>query len=56
MIVQQKIIQEFACELSAPLAYVINTMVVQGQFLYIWKIEAVSPNAAEYRKNKDNTF
>ena len=38
-----KVIKEFACELAAPLADIINSMVRLGEFPNIWQIEIVSP-------------
>ena len=43
-----KIIKEFAPELSAPLADILNCMVRRGEFPYIWKLEMVTPAAKVY--------
>ena len=43
-----KVLREFACELSAPLAYIINTMVRLGEYPNIWKIETVTPVLKTY--------
>jgi hypothetical protein len=43
-----KIIKEFACELSDPLADVINCMVERGEFPNIWKLEMVTPAPKVY--------
>ena len=40
-----KIIKEFSAELAMPLSDVINSIVGQGQYPEIWKIEMVSPMA-----------
>ena len=40
-----KIIKEFAPELSAPLANVIECMVRRGEYPHIWKLEMVTPAA-----------
>ena len=36
--IPSKVIKEFACELSAPITEIINTMVKLGQYPNIWKI------------------
>ena len=43
-----KVLREFACELSAPLADIINTMVRLGEYPNIWKIETVTPVLKTY--------
>ena len=51
-----KIIKEFACELAAPLADVINSMVRLGEYPNIWKIEIVSPVPKSYPTLTMNDF
>ena len=46
--IPDKIIKEFACELSNPLANVINCMVERGEFPDIWKLEMVTPAPKVY--------
>ena len=46
--VPASIIKEFAAELSAPLADIINCSVTRGEYANIWKIETVTPIPKEY--------
>ena len=38
-----KIIKEFAAELAAPLCNIINSMIKNGEYPNIWKVEAITP-------------
>jgi hypothetical protein len=43
-----KVIKEFAPELSAPLANILNCMVERGEYPNIWKVEMVTPSPKVY--------
>ena len=43
-----KLIKEFAPELSAPLADILNCMVIRGEYPDVWKLEMVTPVAKVY--------
>ena len=38
-----KILKEFACELSEPMADILDCMVSRGEYPNIWKLEMVTP-------------
>ena len=51
-----KLIKEFAPELSAPLANIINCMVRRGEFPHVWKLEMVTPAPKVFPPNNVNNL
>ena len=41
--IPMKLVKEFACELSSPLAYIISRAISHGEYPNLWKIETVTP-------------